>query len=481
MKRRRLLHLDGEGLSAWTSRRGRLQALAHFSDDAGGHARFADFLADGRGERYALLVDLPEETLQPIEIPRLGRRDRATLIARRLARQFPDTPLRCAIPLARNAALPGSEKLMLLALAAPWRVAPWLATLAQAGIDLRRLHTASQLAGPLLARFVPNAPTALLVACDRRGFRITALAAGHPRFSRRVANDAPAAAIADEAGRLHRYLLDQRLHAHGRTLPVVVIAPATLLAELAGQWPDEGEFALHPVELAAAAAGVGLAAAAGETDCGAIQLQLLASSPPAAGIRIDSGQRKLATAWFGRLLLAAGGAALAGALGLAAWQLHATGLAGDEARRLDAERVQIDALLTAARREQPALAIDAASLRRLSDIRATIGRLQHQPGAAYLRLSHVLDRQPAIEIERIDWKILPPAASTAEAPRQPIESTTLYGRLREAPAGFAAFVTALRADPSIALSIRQAPGVDAGERDVPLPEFVVELRRSLPR
>lgn len=483
MKRRALLHLDADGLSIWTLRRERLQALADFPNTAAGHLGFADFLAGRPSERYALLVDLPEETLQPIEIPRLGRRDRATLLARRLARHFPDTPLRAALPLGRDAAAPGSEQILLLALAAPSRVSPWLTQLAQAGIALGRLQTASQLAGPLLSRLGATAATALLVVCHRRGFRITALAAGHPRFSRLVANGAepPAAAIAGEAGRLHRYLLDQRLHAPGQVLPAVVVAPAPLLAELAGRWPAAGQLALQPVDLASAAAGVGLATPTGEADSRAIQLQLLASCPPAVGIPTGAGPGRLPAAGLGRLLLAGGGAALAGALGFAAWQLQAAGLARDEARRLDSERVGLESRHPTGDPASPAQPIDAENLRRFSAIRATVARLQYQPGPAYLRLSRVLDRQPAIEIERIDWKILPAPGATADPLLRPIESTTLYGRLRAAPADFAAFVAALRADPAVALSIRQPPDETGQARGIPSPEFVVELQRSLAR
>lgn len=479
MKRRCLLHLDSDGLSAWAWRHGRLQALGQFPDDPGGHAGFANLLANHAGERLALLVDLPEETLQTIEIPRLGRRDRTTLIARRLARTFPDTPWRGAISLGRDSSAPGSEQILLLALSAPWRLAPWLAQLTEAGIDLARLQTASQFAGPLLSRLGAQPATALLVICHRHGFRITGLAAGHPRFSRWVVNDgaSPAAAIAGEAGRLHRYLREQRLHAHGQPLPVCVIAPAPLLAELAGHWPSGGELALQPLELSTAAARIGLSAAAGEIDSRAIELQLLASRPPAAGIPIGTEQRRLSPARLGRLLIVAGGVALAGALAFAGWQLQATAQAWDDVRRLDEERARLSARHAAVRQNQPLSSIDATELRRLSDTRTAISRLQHQPGPAYHRLSRVLDRQPAVEIERIDWKILPPPGSTAELPAYPGESTTVYGRLRDAPAEFTPFILALRADPTVEVLIRQAPGTRAG--NLSSPEFVVELKRSL--
>lgn len=473
MKRRLLLHLDSEELSAWAWQPGRLQALGRFPDETGGHSRFADFLAGRGGERFALLVDLPEETLQTIEIPHLGRRDRAALIARRLARSFPDTPLRTAISLGRNRAAPGSEQILLLALSAPARLTPWLEQLAQAGIGLTRLQTASQFAAPLLAHLGCQATSALLVVCHRHGFRITGLAAGHPSFSRRAASDgaSTAAAIAGEAGRLHRYLREQRLHPHDRPLPVYVVAPAALLAELAGDWPSDGELSLQALELATTAARIGLGT--GEIDSRAIELQLLANHPPAEGIPIAARRRGLSAAGFERLLLTGCRAALAGALAYAGWQWQATAQVRDEARRLDDERSSLSARLTAARRDQPPSPIDAASLRRLNETRGAIARLQHQPGPAYRRLSHVLDRHPAVEIERIDWKILPPSGSTAEHPAHPSEATTVYGRLRETPSEFAQFIAALRADPTLELLTRQAPDAQAGA------EFVVELKRNL--
>lgn len=464
MKRRCLLHLDADGLSAWNWRRDRLQALAHFANDAGGHAAFADFLAARRDERLMLFADLADESLQPIEIPRLSRGDRNALLARRLARHFPDTPLRCALPAGRHAATPGSEQIQLLALAAPWRLTPWLARLTESGCELRRLHTASQLAGPLVKRLDPTAANALLIVCQSGRFRITGLASGYPRFSRQASAEAPAT-ILGEAMRLERYLVEQRLHADGQPLPVFVIAPAAQLAELAEQWPAGGRLVLRATDPATAAARVGLAAPPEPVDARAILLQLLASAPPAQAISLGAAVGRARSS--GRRLLAGAAAILVAALGFAAWQVNIARLARDEARHLDHERQRIEARRVGEHPLPPSLPVDAASLHRLSEARQAIARQQHQPGPAYQRLSQLLDRQPAIAIDRIDWKILPPTASTAAAA---VEATTLYGRLRATPAAFAAFIASLRGDPEQELQIRQLP--DDGE-------FVVELQRKL--
>lgn len=477
MKRRILLHLASEELTAWIWQPDRLQMLDRFPDEASGHARFADFLAAHGGERFALMVDRPEETLQSIEIPRLGRRDRAALIARRLTRNFPDTALRSALPLGRKRTAPGSEQILLLALATPGRLKPWLERLAQAGIDLAHLQTASQFAAPLLARLGTPATTALLVICHRHGFRITGLGAGHPRFTRWVVNDAtsPAISITSEAGRLQHYLQEQRLHPYGQPLPVCVIAPASLLTELASRWPDSGELALQPFALPIAAARVGLPAV--EIDSRAIELQLLGSHPAAEGIRIGSQPRRLSTDSIGHLLIAGGGVALAGAIAFSSGQLYAIAKEREAAHHLNEERGQLAARRAALPPTSPAPSLDAVSLQRLSETRSEISRLKYQPGPAYHWLSHILDRLPTIMVERIDWKILPPSGATAALSAPANESTTVYGRLGDPPDGFTRFILALRADPAMAVAIHQVPAPHAATSS---PTFVVEAKRSLP-
>lgn len=460
MRRGILLRLDDDGLSAWSWRPRRLQALADFPDDARGHAAFADFLAQRRGESYALLADLADEMLQTVEIPRLGRRDRAALIARRLARHFPETPLRCATPAGRAPAGGDSEILLLHALPSPQRLAPWLTALA--GIDLGRLHTAGQFAAPLLAQLAPGEATALLVVCHARRLRITCLAAGHPRFSRLLPqrDDLPGA-IADEAERLLRYLLEQRLHQRGRPLPVCVLAPAALLAELSRRWPAGGELALRPVAAA---------------DSRAFELQLLARRPPPTGIPLGHPRRMPIAAWLDRLLVAGGATALAGALAFAGSRLQLARQMDAETRDFNGERAQLAARLAMVPAISAAPPLDAAGLRRLDEVRARLERRRQAPAPAFHRLSRLLDTLPAIGIERLDWKIQPVPGTSGDGTAPLFESLTVHGRQHGTREDFAELLAGLRRDPGATLSILRTPDTDGNP---PSAAFTVEIRGNL--
>lgn len=457
MPSRILLRLDDDGLSAWSWQRKRLLALAEFADDPTGHLAFAALLARHRGAWLSLLADLADETLLSIEIPRLGRRDRAALLARRLAQHFPDTPLRCAGPAGRTAA--GGEILALHAIASPQRLAPWLAAIVDAGCELTRLHTAGQLAGPLLAQHIPGQRAALLIVCHARRFRISALVAGTPTFSRlRPYGEQAVATLASEAEGLRDYLLGRLPHLTEQILPVVVIAPTALLEELAGHWPGGGRLALHPI------------AADGRT----LELQMLAGRPPRSGMLLAGPPQGCVAAHLDRLLLIGGSVALAAALAFAGErQAHADRLAA-ETRALIDEGAQLGA-----RRPSEAAASPPMSAATLKELGTTLGELANRrqlPGPSWRRLAHFLERQPTVAVARLDWKILPAPGMTAENLPPAVETLTLFGRLDGPPEEFAALLAALRADPLAELTVVQTPTHDGGATDG---EFALEIRRRL--
>ncbi len=159
------------------------------------------------GERIHVIVDTSFESLKVFELPRVFGADRAALLTRRLGEQFPDTPLRAAVPLDAN---------------------PFAAVRAHLGVAIGEEEwietaiTAWQQAGAILVGLWPlglglfaavrkrkPAPFEVLVARCDAAFRLLFLVQGRPVLMRRIECDA--AQLGEEIFRSRRYLTTQRL------------------------------------------------------------------------------------------------------------------------------------------------------------------------------------------------------------------------------------------------------------------------------
>ena len=243
MPRRHVLYLDATQLVAWGWRAGEVTLRGRFANDAEGHAQFAEFLRQRRDSLFLLLCDLVDEAFVAESVPFVRGGDRVSLLRRKLAQHFFGTPFTCAHSLGRLRSGRRDEQMLFCALTRPAHLEPWLAALRGAEAALSGIHSVPLVSEPILERLRLTEGQTLLLGISPAGVRQSFFEGGRLRFSRLTplsalsSNDLPRA-CAEEARRLHPYLLGQRLKLEYRHEPnaaddgVTLTVPLTLLNQI---------------------------------------------------------------------------------------------------------------------------------------------------------------------------------------------------------------------------------------------------------
>lgn len=186
---------------------------------------------------YRLVVDLAEESVQTVTLPRMFGADYTAFLGRRLAEIYPDTRLRAARAFDRNPF--ASRRHVFLAIGAEDRIQTRWQALERQGATLIGLWPL--VAGlAALGQRLPASPLAILAVRFGGAFRLVFFSHRAPLLVRRIRNER--SILPEEITRTQRYLISQRM------IP-----------------PDAGRGIIYPVALSAddltslAAAGLNLA------------------------------------------------------------------------------------------------------------------------------------------------------------------------------------------------------------------------------
>lgn len=451
-----VLCLAAGGLAAWRFARG-APTVARFGADDEGLRRFAEHLRAHRRDRFTLLANLADEEFRIETLPALRGSDRAAVIARRLAQAFPGTPHVGCQSLGHERTRRREERVLLAALTAPERLAPWLAALRDAGAAVAGIQSLPFVAPRLLARIAPGDAATLLFTLQDDSLRESLVARGRLVFSRLVPladDDAdPLARIAAEAPALQRYLVGRGLLAgDGAPRLVAVVHPEHLRVRRG----MPAGLVLVAADDCARRAGLRDAPADDRIDAVHARLAIAVRRPvqfadPA--LRRGDRQRRLAHALrlTGAAALAAG-VIFAGRQHLAAQDLDAAAAS----LRADAESLRQRAATRAAGR--PPLPAERAALHRIVERHDALRRELATPAAFYRDLGRILAQAPAIALDAIDWQ-----AATADAG----ESATLRGTVdADAAAGaFDDLLAAIGGDPTLTVRVERRPQPGDGNAD----------------
>jgi hypothetical protein len=240
------LYLNTHRLSAFYWQKGSLLSEGIFENNEQGWDLFGQFLANHADDRFALLVNVAEEGHAHETIPFLRGADRQTLITRKISQHFLGSPLATATSLGYEKTQRKNEKLLLSALTNPAHFEPWLQRLRSAEVALSGIYSLSQLGGLLLKKLGLASDRCLLLSMQDHSIRSSYLANGHAHFSRMSPlTDSSiagiASAFATESGKLHQYLIGQRLIGRDETLPVFIVAHPLALPALEKTCQDRGQ------------------------------------------------------------------------------------------------------------------------------------------------------------------------------------------------------------------------------------------------
>ncbi len=477
MSAHQILYLDDERLTAYRFSRD-TPRTHRFDTSPEGLRDFAGYLRAHRHGRFSLLANLAEEEFRIAVIPALRGHDRASVLARRLAQAYPGTPFAGSQSLGHERTRRREERVLLAALAAPARIAPWLACLDAAGAAVAGIHTLPFLGPRLLARLRIRDAHCLLFTLQDDSLRESYIAHGRLVFSRRVplaADDAPIALVATESAALHRYLIDRRLLAEDAALRIVAVVHPRHLPASADDAPAT---ALTCVSTDECAHRTGCAAPADDR-IDALYARLALSGRPTlqfapAALRHGDRCRRLQ-----HTLRLAAATTLAAGIALGGQQLAAATALSQTADRLRSETQAMQQRLAERGTPPPLRPEIRAARQRIVDRHATLQRTNASPAAFYGDLGRILGQSPAIRIDTLDWQ--------AATPEHPDESAILHGTLAAADetasaAGFAGFLAALDASPTLAARIEHPPRPErhAAGGDARPATFVLHLSRQVP-
>lgn len=497
---RRLLYLNTHRLSAYAWQGGSLRPEAVFEGNDDGLRQFAEYLAWHKHSHYSLLANVAEEGHALESIPFLQGSDRRTLIARKLSQHFQGTPLTAATSLGFEKVRRKNEKLLLSALTNPAHFDPWLQRLTQAEIALAGIFSIAQLGGALLRKLGLGSGRCLLLSMQDHSIRESFLVDGQLHFSRMAPlTDSSIVGIANsfskEAGKLHQYLIGQRLIGRNEALPVFVIAHPQSIPAIEIACTDRGQLAFNIIDSHQAASQVGLKARPEDNRCDLLFLHLLATNPPQQQFATvpHRHHHRLAQIRYG--LMATGFVALLGGALFAARQTYFAHQLRQEAAATLAGETDMNRRYQVLSASFPQLGIDNELLRRLTSRYGELASEHRLPEPAYRQLGSLLDRMPAISLEEIVWKNGQTLTATAKSSDNPGEVTTVRGAIRLERASirqtldvFDQFVAALRSDPTVSVRILQRPfdidsgaalrGGDGQEAETGPRQFTVEIVRG---
>jgi hypothetical protein len=459
-------------MDAWRWLGGTLAHEAAFPPTETGWRQFAHYLAQNAGSRFSLLANVADEEFQIETIPYLRGADRQRVVERRLAQAFFGPSLTTAISLGHEKNRRKDERLLLAALGRLDFFQPWLDGLRATDAALSGIFSLPLLAPSLIRKLRLSPDPCLLLSVQDKSLRQSFLEKGELRFSRLTllhgTDDVGGVAqdFAAEAGKLQQYLSSQRLIERGQTLVAYVLAHPGMFEALRMACVDTPMLRFELLDITACARRIGLKNPPQDAHAERLFLHLLATDPPRMQFAGEELRHGFHLAQARSLLRGTGALALAACLSLSGSYLF-------DAQRIarDVDALRNEAALARHRYESlvetfPSVPVDHDTLGKALDRYLAEERRSVLPGPFYREISRALEAEPAIEIDRLDWK---GGSAESEAGEEPppenAESIIVRGRLRldagatarQGLAAFGRFVEALRAGTKRRVEILQKP------------------------
>ncbi len=262
----RAFYVTQGSLSVWQDGKERQAEPLTFADNDAGLRAFDAYLADSREHVSFVVIDVIEEEFALERIPKLGLRDRGSLIRRRLQRKFPRTPYR--MPLYQGVASPGENEAAVVhcAITNHELLDPWLQVMQRHEVPLTGVFSVPLMAPQLLAKLhKPSGPVMLITQHQGHKLRQVFMHDGHVRSARLsqsppMADDGYPQFVITEIGRSRRYLERNRMLSGMQQLDVYIITEPKLAERVLAEAQSDSPLKMHFIKPQTAAKHVGLQA-----------------------------------------------------------------------------------------------------------------------------------------------------------------------------------------------------------------------------
>ncbi|HRE16950.1 MAG TPA: hypothetical protein PLW86_07760 [Rhodocyclaceae bacterium] len=464
----RVLYLDSHRLTAFLWQGGTVTTEGMFEIGGDDLPAFSEYLKGRPRSLYYLLANSAEEGYQQEVIPFLQGSNRSALVTRKLGQYFFATPLTTSLSLGFEKDRRKNEKLLLSALTNPGQFDPWLTAIRETGVPLAGIYTPAQLGGALLGRLGHASERSLLLTVQDNSIRESFVVNGITVFSRMApftdsSHAGIASGLAAEAGKLHQYLLGQRLIGRNEHLNVYVLAHPLAANAIRTSCIDTGGLSFVLLDNHAAAARIGLKTMALDSRAEALFVHLLATKPPRQQYAPEELRHDYRLAQIRSGLVALTAIALISGLLFAGKQFYEVFTARQQIGLLELRASEMQQRYQSLTGTFPQVEASTDELRQVTGRYIELQGRQGGPEKLFQKLSAVLDRHPGIELEGIEWK---QGGNTKAAPADPFTESALVSgnvRLKGSPtprqtiATFEAFVQALSQLPGINIEVTQSP------------------------
>jgi hypothetical protein len=462
LRKKRVLYLTANRLTAHSLSRGRLVVDAAFERNDQGVAAFSAYLA-GSHKLYYLVVDVVEEDYHRDTIPYLGRKDRRKVLARKLAQRYRDTSLTLSLSLGYDQGERRNEKVLYASFSNTQQFQPWLAALAQNEVRLVGIYSTALLAPALINGAGLKASRCLLLSVQQTGLRQSYVEDGKIRFSRigqlNLADTAGVAeACASESARMQQYLVTMRLLPTANTpIDVMVLAAGQYHAALTEACRSTEVLNFHVVDAHTQCRAAGLKNFPADAPCDALFLHAAATAAPAEQFAQDQHRHHYQLWQIGNGLYGAGMAVLGSALLYAGVQLFDV---HNLRQQIQSDKTRFDTISAEYARVTATFPPTPTSTENLKTTIRQYRTLEKQtatPAYLFAEISKTLAGFAQVEIERIEWRVGKPAQESAG------KGTAAKSA---APAAAGAPAGASAADPGYELAVVSARVVGARRADM---------------
>lgn len=420
---RRFFYVTQDALEVWSRERSSLQKDIRFPSTDDGFAGFRGFLQSAPQTPSLMLVDVIEEEFVVDSVPKMGHRDRAALMQRRLERRFPRTHYRRTIRQGRGGE--GEEVPVLhCAISNHELLDPWIDIIVGSRSPLVGIISVPMLCSRLLSRFRRQTDNAMFLTHHQGDkLRQVFMRDGHlksARLSQAPPPDDPAYGqyIVTEISRSRKYLERARLLRGDDELHVFMIADRRTADDIVAGNDGKVPMQLHFVDPLKAKLAAGLAGELERAHQEALYLSICARWRPAfsyarRGETTYSRLLRLRNATVGTAVAASVACAIASGV------LLADGLYLRDASA--SIRMQIDRMVETFRRENEEFRPFKATSHEMK-LAVDTGDyiLGNRLPVAWVmtELGRVLADHPGMQIDELSWQ-LDAAQPEADARRRP--------------------------------------------------------------
>jgi hypothetical protein len=479
MTQRHLLYLSAQQLSAFPWKGGRLGVQTSFPATTEGLAAFHEYLQSRQDHLFYLLLNIADEGFQFETIPFLQGRDREVVLKRKLGQYFFATNLSLALRLGFDKGRRKDERLLLAGFTNAQAISPWISVLQSLDVVLAGIYSQALLGSRLLKKLkVADGPCLLLTLQDH-SLRQSFYDEGELHFSRlSPLHDSSiggiSQALATEAAKMHQYLVSQRQIARGQPLKALALVHPQAAKSVAAASAGNPAIELQVLTTDEAARAIGLNAGLADSRSEVLFLHLLATQPPPQQFA-DRELRHNYRIWQLKKALSSGGLlVLLACLLFAGKHFYDASRLQEQTAQIQAEAAQASQRYNDVARTFPPLPLDNETLRQVINRYQTLEQQSGTPLDLYRALSRGLEAAPQVDVDAIAWQrgALPgtPVAAGNNLPGD--ESALVKGAIPTGPqtnprqvlALFERFLTALRRDPQLQVTVQQQPfDVESGK------------------